>query len=566
MRSDDRSRLWPTRRRVIAAAGASALALTTGVGFAQRPAIAGGYVFHDRSHAGRRRSGDPGIPGVMVSNGRDVVVTDCDGGWRMPVAEGDSVFVIKPPHWATPLGIGGVPRFSHLHQPQGSPKDIPYCHAGIAPTGALPTSIDFPLTRQEERADFEVALLADTQPENGAELAYVRDDIVAGVLESGAAFGINHGDVVFDDLSLYRRYLQIMGAAGIPWHHCPGNHDINSEARDDHTSRETWKRVFGPRHYAFQHAGATFIMLDNVHYFGYNPGAPNSGRYCGQIGDRQLQFVRNVLANVPPERLVVLSMHIPLLNYLDPSSAADNTVDRRPLLELLASRPNTVSFSGHMHLTEHHYFGADDGFHRADPHHHHVLTAASGAWWGGPKDSRGIPSADSQDGNPNGFHILAVEGCAYTTRFVPAAGKAPLQLRAVVDAPHKGNARASMGAHDAGPIPRADLHKHELVVNVFDGGPATRVSYEIAAAGPQPFAMDRAEICDPFVARLFAEHAPTQKPWVRAVPSSHVWRAPLPTGLRPGAHRITVKALDEYGRRLGTHLVVEVVGSGESSA
>jgi len=39
------------------------------------------------------------------------------------------------------------------------------------------------------------------------------------------------GDVVFDDLSLYPRYLQILGASGIPWHHCPGNHDIDSEAR-----------------------------------------------------------------------------------------------------------------------------------------------------------------------------------------------------------------------------------------------------------------------------------------------------------------------------------------------
>ena len=57
-----------------------------------------------------------------------------------------------------------------------------------------------------------------------------------------------------------------------------------------------------------------------------------------------------------------------------------------------------------------------------------------------------------------------------------------------------------------------------------------------------------------------------QKPWVCAVPSSHVWRAALPAGLRPGAHRITVEAQDEYGRRLGTHLVVEVAAGGESDA
>src|SRR5262245_13630919 len=187
MPSDARSRWQPTRRGVIAGGGAAALALTLGAGSAERPCVASGHVFHDRSGTGRRRVGDPGIAGVMVSNGRDVVLTDSEGRWRLPVGDGDSVFVIKPPQWASPLGAGGVPAFSHLHCPQGSPTDIAYRHAGIAPTGTLPAHIDFPLTRQEERPRFEVALLADTQPENGVELAYLRDDIVAAVPGCGAA-------------------------------------------------------------------------------------------------------------------------------------------------------------------------------------------------------------------------------------------------------------------------------------------------------------------------------------------------------------------------------------------
>ena len=117
--------------------------------------------------------------------------------------------------------------------------------------------------------------------------------------------------------------------------------------------------MFGPRHYAFQHAAATFIVLDNVHYFGANPGALRSGTYAGLIGERQLQFVRNVLAHVPAEHLVVVSMHIPLATYQDPTSAADNTADRNALLRLLSARPHTLSLSGHMHLTEHHYLTGD---------------------------------------------------------------------------------------------------------------------------------------------------------------------------------------------------------------
>jgi C terminal of Calcineurin-like phosphoesterase/Calcineurin-like phosphoesterase len=564
-------RAGPTRREVMAAAGASALALTAGAGLAQPPAAASGFVFEDRNRKGRREPGDRGIPGVMVSNGRDVVRTDAEGRWGLPVADGDSLFVVKPPHWSTPVGQGGVPQFSRLHQPKGSPQDIAYRHAGVAGTGALPASIDFALMRHDESAGFEALLFADTQPENGTELGYLRDDIIAGALGTKAAFGINHGDVVFDDLSLYPRYLQVLGATGLPWHHCPGNHDINSEARDDRCSRETWKRVFGPRHYAFQHAGATFIVLDNVHYFGHNPGAPGSGTYCGLIGERQLQFVRNVLAQIPPEQLVVLSMHIPLATYQAPTSPADNTADRNALLRLLSARPHTVSFSGHMHLTEHHYLLGDAPAGAQGPHHHHVLAAASGGWWGGPHDGRGIPSADSPDGSPNGFHILAVDGAEYTTRFVPAAGKTADQIRVVVDGPsarRRRTARADAGAGEfcSEPIAADELAACELVVNVFDGGPRTKVTYEIAGRRPALVPMQRTTMRDPFIVQLFARSEPMQKRWVRAVPSSHVWKAPLPADLDPGAHRVTVRATDEYGRERVTHILLEVGPRGAAAS
>src|SRR6202008_1213946 len=158
----------------------------------------------------------------------------------------------------------------------------------VEPTGPLPECIDFPLRRQAERKDFEVLLVSDTHPQNATELGYVRNAIASAMLGTGAAFGINHGDVVADNLSLYPRYLQVLAATSIPWHHCPGNHDLNYAARNDGESRETWKRFFGARHYAFQHVGATFLVLDNVEYLGRA-----SGRYRGAFGGRQLAFVRN---------------------------------------------------------------------------------------------------------------------------------------------------------------------------------------------------------------------------------------------------------------------------------
>ena len=78
--------------------------------------------------------------------------------------------------------------------------------------------------------------------------------------------------------------------------------------------------------------------------------------------------------------------------------------------------------------------------------------------------------------------------------------------------------------------------------------------------------MQRTAMCDPYIAQLFARSAPTQKPWVQAVPSSHVWTAPLPVGLEPGAHRVRVRAIDEYGREHVAHTLLEVATPGAAPA
>jgi hypothetical protein len=491
----------------------------------------------------------------MVSNGRDLALTDGEGRWCLPVEDGDSVFVIKPPDWATPLSTGGVPLFAYVHQPLGSPSYLATGFPVVGPTGPLPASIDFPLRRQVEPREFEALMVSDTQPENAAELGYLRDDIIAAMLGTNAAFAINHGDVVADDLSLYPRYLQVLQATGIPWHHCPGNHDLNHAARDDGASRETWKSVFGARHYAFQYAGATFLVLDNVEYLGRA-----SGRYRGRFGARQLAFLRNVLRHVPPDQLVVLSMHIPLRCYLDPSNPADTTEDCRALLELLSAYPHTVSFAGHLHATEHHYLSEADGFAGVRPHHHHVLTAASGSWWSGPLDHRGIPFADSVDGTPNGFHVLSVEGSRYTTRFVPAIGKAAAQIRVLIDGPHLQDVQASNSAALSQvmglTVPVSGLDRCQVLANVFDGGPSTTVTCEIGGrAGVLP--MQRTTMPDPLVAALYARNAP-RKHWVQAVSSSHIWTAPLPDALPAGAHALTVRARGEHGREHVARAVLEI--------
>ncbi len=554
-----------TRRDVLvgAASGLAYAAFEPGEARAQEATVSG-TVFEDRDGSGVASPANPGLADVLVSNGRDVAITGADGRYRLPLPDEATIFVVKPSGFMPPVDpLTRLPRFYRHHHPKGSPAELNLTFEGLAPTGPLPASVDFALHAQDEQRAFDVVLITDPQPETDAEVDFIREDAISALAGVDAKFGLTAGDVMFDDLSLYPRYNAIMGTVGLPWWNIGGNHDLNFEAPDRRYSRETYKRFFGPNYYAFFYADTLFLMLDDVDYLGADPKQPRgAGKYEGRLDEPQLEFVRGVLKHTPDDTLIIVVLHIPFRTTLGPE-AWQNLVNKEALFELFEGRRYTVSFSGHTHTTEHHYFDADDGWKGAAPHHHHVLTALSGSWWSGPYDHRGVAAADSRDGTPNGFHILSVDGVSYTTRFVPAKEPNGRQMRLSIDSRFHGISKdADRDFRQArllgSPVPRDALSASTLIANVFDGGDKTKVTMTIGDRAAVP--MTRCARPDPFVEEVFARNEATKKSWVKAEVSSHVWTARLPGDLEPGAYRVIVEAINEYGRPVTGRLALEVTG------
>ena len=175
-------------------------------------------------------------------------------------------------------------------------------------------------------------------------------------------------------------------------------------------------------------------MLDDVNYLGADPHKPGGGgKYEGRLDEGQLEFVRNVLAHTPDDTLIVMVMHIPLRTFLDERALPEPAGTARSFLRAVRGAPL------HGELRRPHAYDRASLFRRRRrlegraPHHHHVLTALSGSWWSGPYDHRGVASADSRDGTPNGFHILSVDGLTYTTRFIPAKEPNGRQMRLSIE-------------------------------------------------------------------------------------------------------------------------------------
>jgi len=530
-----------------------------------RAETATGRVFNDLNQNGRPDAGEPGIPDVRVSNGEDITLTDTAGEYRLDVGSEAVIFITKPRGFATPVNEDQLPRFYYIHQPAGSPEGMRY--PGVEPTGPLPERIDFPLIEQIEPSRFEALLLSDTQPMTDAEIDYIRDDVIAELIGTEAKFGMTMGDVTYDDMSVFPRLNRLIAEIGVPWYNVPGNHELNFEAVDDRYSLETFKRYFGPPYYAFEYADALFVVLDNIEYKGNGQSDPGdvrgSGGYIANFGKRQLAWLKRELAHVPEDRLIFLAMHSPLETYVADAPGV-TTQDRRELFKLLSGRPNLYAVAGHTHTTEHHYFDEDDGFRGPGEFHHHVLAVVSGSWWSGPFDPRGIPTTDQRDGTPNGYHVLQVDGTDASVRFKAAGKPADFQMRIVFDVAHHGLRVDGMrdfrtgelfdGRFSVDNVPAA-----EVLVNLFDGGPKSRLSFRIDDGPELP--MTRVFRADPYMVEFFTRNPDTKKSWLNASPSSHLWSADLPDDLGPGTYTLSVKAVDEFGRTHHGHTILEITGS-----
>ena len=549
----------------------SMIALLTLVLACSMPAAAqqaAGIVFEDLDGDGQRSGNEPGIAGVRVSDGEQVVLSGADGRWSMQIGDEAVIFITKPSGYVPPVNEDRLPRFFHIHQPKGSPASLRF--QGVAPTGPLPASIDFPLRRQEEPARFSAILFSDTQPQSEAEVDYIRDTVVPELHGSNAAFGMTLGDIMFDELSLYPRFNRVIGQVGVPWYNVPGNHEIDYSATDDRTSLETFKRWFGPTYYAFEVGQALFVVLDNIEYKGrsdaeYPKGLRAGGTFVARISDVQLRWLANELRHVPDDRLVVLAMHSPLRTATgEPERPEANVTNRRALFDVLRGRAHVLALAGHTHMTEHTYFGPADGWRGPGELHHHILAAISGSWWSGPIDTAGIPVSDLRDGTPRGYHLLDVDGNRAQVRYRAIGRPADLQMRILFDVWHNAG-RPDMlrdfrpGEMYDGRMGIDELPSAALVVNLFDGGPRSVLKYRIGEGEWRP--MTRRVAPDPYIVEAFARHRAQVKSWVQPQPSTHLFVADLPDDLAPGTYTVVVHATDEYGNEHTGERVLELSGS-----
>jgi hypothetical protein len=132
-----------------------------------------------------------------------------------------------------------------------------------------------------------------------------------------------------------KEFQSIVADLRVPVRHfLPGEHDA------DQDEGVAYRELFGETHYAFDHKGVHFVVLDNV---------SDAGKVVGQP---QLDWLAADLAKIPKGSPIVVFAHRPLFELMP---AWDwTTADSAEVLRLLSPHANVTVFYGHIHQ-EHHF-------------------------------------------------------------------------------------------------------------------------------------------------------------------------------------------------------------------
>ncbi len=506
-----------------------------------------GVVFEDTNRNSIFDKVEKGIPGVVVSNQYDVVQTNEEGCFRLPVEKETVIFVTKPAGYNVPLDDNNLPQFYYIHQPEGSPAGLKY--KGISSTGKLPKTLYFSLIKAKTEQNFTALIVGDLHNKTSRELEFYRDEVVSGMMGTPATFYLALGDIVHDDLSLFGKVNRLVRQLGIPLYHVPGNHDMNFRVPDSKHSFETFKYFYGPDYYSFNYGSVHFVVLNTVKYKGWNNEENKIGYSIGAIHQRQLTWLKNDLFFVPEDHLVVLAMHIPLESEI----LVDNTVkiNRERLFNILGNRRYLLALGAHLHHFEYLELSKNHGWKSKTFFPSISVGAACGTWWHGPADIRGIPLGICPDGTPNGYFRFTFVGHHYHYRFYPSGAHGPTLHRQMrINSP-----RGTLSLQDI------KNRQVDINVNVFTGIPRTTVTCQLDDR--QAINMERKMMKDPFFAKIVNENRDSYNE-LKPVLSSHIWVSPLPPDLEPGIHRLEVKAEDRRGNVFTAYRLFEIVSRSDS--
>ncbi len=354
------------------------------------------------------------VPGVVVSDGFQCVRTDGWGKYQMKsdLSRARFIFISVPAEYEVPV---------HNNMPLFWRRIARYEQAVQA---------NFTLTpRAGVEEDYTVVMVGDPQMRglgrDGSGERFrdvVLPDIVAlADTVKGPVYSINLGDLVYNWMSGYDDYADIVAGGHVIMFNVIGNHDY-----DQNTMWETplgtpfYETYISPTYYSFNIGRLHYVVLSDIMYNRTDPTA----RYGYGIDDDQMKWLEEDLSYIPKDRTIVVCAHAQMFKKRGNSpngSFSKYYVNYRRYRDLLTSYRHVYSWSGHYHDN----FGYD--YARSGVDGISNVTSVTVARCNGQLRTNRELTAE---GVPNGYMVCSVKGDDMTWYYKSVGRDASYQIRA----------------------------------------------------------------------------------------------------------------------------------------
>ena len=347
------------------------------------------------------------LKGVAVSDGFQVVATDANGYYEMTVTKDTwYIYISLPSEYEVPINELGQPCF-YKPYPSNSPQ------------------YDFTLTplKGGKETKFALFTIGDPQVRNSSQFNRCVSEAIPAIKKHSQevtaqgipCYGITLGDIIANSDGTNTSSLRDdmrdafhIDKAGLPVFQVYGNHDntyfgsgvtISADERSstfELKAQREHEAMFGPINYSFNRGDVHVVGMRNIIYkYDYQ-----SGKYDEGFMKDQYEWLKQDLALVPKDKMVVLCVHAPVYR------ATGNYVEE--IQALLNEFKEGHIVSGHTHYSKNYEYIAENPSTPYPKLYDHNVGALCGVWWRGNI---------AEDGAPTGYNVFVCDGNEFTESY-----------------------------------------------------------------------------------------------------------------------------------------------------
>lgn len=345
---------------------------------------------------------DGSVPGVVVSDGVEVTVTNEQGIYQLQSdKEWGYVFISVPAGYEVPAE-GVLPQFYKMMKGDASTAE----------------RVDFSLTAMDGQDDYKVLVLGDMHLANRTgdlkQFMEFTSDLNAyrALHQQEKMYAIALGDMTWD-LYWYSNsyalpeYLNTINSQvkGLQIFHTIGNHDYDYKATNDRDAESRFMDYIAPTYYSFNLGKVHYVVLDDIDCSNYD--GTTSRDYEKRVSAGQLSWLAKDLSHVDKSVPLVVVMHAQVFypSQTDGFKVDHDVLNTTQLLNVLDGYK--VHFiTGHTHMN--YNVTPDDAVTGGREVYEHNTGAICGSWWWSGYLTPGVHL--SPDGTPGGYAIWSVNG------------------------------------------------------------------------------------------------------------------------------------------------------------